>query len=224
MDNTAGSIQIRKYETRDRGAVRRIAVLTAFAGEPAARFIDGDDILADGLTAYFTDYEPESCFVAERVGQVVGYLIGSVDTRRMSLSSGTIARRILWKTVSSGFFLKKKNLAFLGRAVISFFRGEFFMPDLKGYPATLHINLLAEDRRSGAGSALMGVYIDYLVAQKVAGVKMATMSLGAGEFFRKHGFTLLYKGRRSYFRHITGKDFPLHVFGRRLTDPVKEAA
>ena len=56
---------IRKYKKEDKKSVRRIACDTAFMGEPCEKFFNGRDFLADILILYFTDYEPESCFVAE---------------------------------------------------------------------------------------------------------------------------------------------------------------
>jgi hypothetical protein len=100
----AGPIFVRQYEPRDREAVRHIAVATALAGRPAALFMDGDDLLADGLTAYFTDYEPGSCFVAEMNGRVVGYIIGSVDTRAMDRVVGRMITDFLsGKRICSSF-------------------------------------------------------------------------------------------------------------------------
>ena len=76
-----GNLQtdIRKFQSGDREAVRRICCATALLGNPSSIFFDGDEIFADAITLYFTDYEPESCFVAEHQGEVVVYLIGAKD-------------------------------------------------------------------------------------------------------------------------------------------------
>lgn len=210
------SVCIRRYESRDREAVRRIAVATALAGEPAIRFIDGDDVLADALTMYFTDYEPESCFVAERKDRVIGYIIGTVETRLLDRVFGQkIFWRLLWKALRSGFFVKPKNLILFWRCLISFFRCEFFVPDFsKDFPAALHINFLEEARGCGGGSVLIETYFSYLSERMVKGVRIATISPKAGEFFRKHGCSLIYQGRRSYFRHVVGQELPIFIFGK----------
>ena len=86
MAGTASSIkevQVRSFQAGDRPAVRAIALATAMTGQPSSAFFDGDEFLADALTGYFTDDEPESCFVAEIHGTVAGYLIGARDTRLM---------------------------------------------------------------------------------------------------------------------------------------------
>lgn len=58
-------VSIRKYKAQDRQAIRDICYDTAFLGESASVFFDAKEILADFVTLYFTDYEPESCFVSE---------------------------------------------------------------------------------------------------------------------------------------------------------------
>jgi len=71
---------VRKYKKEDRKSVRKIACDSAFMGEPCEIFFKGRDFLADVLTLYFTDYEQESCFVAEVDNIVAGYLIGARDS------------------------------------------------------------------------------------------------------------------------------------------------
>ena len=43
-----------------------------------------------------------------------------------------------------------------------------------------------------------------------------TMADAGADFFFKYGFKLLYKGKRSYFKHILHKDVPLYVFGKKI--------
>ena len=85
-------VVIRQYRKQDREFVRSIAWDTAFFGSPAEIFFSEKKILADFLTLYFTDYEPESCFVAENQGRVVGYLIGA---KSKSILCGTFQFKIL---------------------------------------------------------------------------------------------------------------------------------
>lgn len=209
---------IRKYRSDDRESVRNISWDTAFLGSPADIFFFGKNILADFLTLYFTDYEPQSCFVAENKGRVVGYLIGAKNIGAISASfKFKTAARLLIKAITGNEFFKKKNLIFSFNCLLSFFRGEFSMPDFsKGYPATLHINIGKGFRGQNIGSRLMSAYLDYLVKEKVPGVSLATMSDKAAEFFKKQGFNLLHAGRRSYLRYLLHKDLPVYIFGKKL--------
>ncbi|MBM3254252.1 MAG: GNAT family N-acetyltransferase [Candidatus Omnitrophica bacterium] len=213
-----GRIAIRQYKKEDRGYVRDIAYQTAFLGEPASVFFDDKEILADFLTLYFTDYEPESCFVAENNARVVGYLIGARDANLLkNIFQFKIAPSLLFKTVIKGTLIKKKNLIFFFNSLVSFLRGEFLVPDFyKIYPALLHINIKKDFRNKGIGSELIRTYLRYLLNKKISGVHLATISDTAGIFFIKQGFNLLYKNRRTHFRYILNKDIQIYAYGKRL--------
>jgi GNAT superfamily N-acetyltransferase len=209
---------IRRYTSSDRPAVRRICCLTALEGEPSAAFFDDDEVFADALTAYFTDYEPGSCLVAECAGRVVGYLTGAKDTGRMdSVFARRIALPLFAKAILRGVFFRRQNLQFLSGVFMSLVKGEFGSPDFsKDYPATLHVNVLKEFRASGLGSKMIRAYLDYLRAESVKGVRFATMSGRAGRFFRKLHFQELFQSKRSYFRYLLGNDVPVYVYGAKL--------
>ena len=209
---------IRKYDSRDRSAVRRICCETALMGEPSAIFFDDDEIFADALTAYFTDYEPESCFVAEYGNNVIGYLLGAKDVRRMDkIFADKIAMPLFIKVLRRGALIRKKNVKFLSRVFLSLVKGEFKTPVFsKDYPATLHINVIKDCRVAGIGSKLINAYLEYLRAQAVKGVHFATMSDKAGQFFKKQNFQLLFQGERSYFRYFLDKNVPIYIYGMQL--------
>lgn len=212
------SVEVRAFVKQDRAAVRKIALNTAMAGQPSAAFFDGDDLLADALTGYFTDHEPGSAFVAVMNAEVVGYIIGARDTRSMdSRFTRELMLPLIWKVVTQGLLLRRKNILFVYQVIVAAFSGRLWAPDLsEEYPATLHINLLSQARGTGVGGRLMEAYLDYLRSNNVPGVRMATMSEAAGQFFERQGFSLLYRSSRPYFHHILGKDVPLLIYGRRL--------
>jgi GNAT superfamily N-acetyltransferase len=209
-----GSITIRPYRRQDRDSVRAIARDTAFLGNPADIFFSSPEILVDFLTVYFTDYEPQSCFVAEFNGEVVGYIVGAKDTSRMNrVFINKIAPGLLAKAVFKLALFKPRNILFFFFTLMSLFRREFAEPDVSvAYPAVLHINLKEGFRGQGSGSSLIKVYLDYLAAGGCTGVHLATMSERASLFFEKAGFKLLHKGRRSYFRYILHTDIPIYIF------------
>lgn len=209
---------IRKFEPKDRGQVRKIIYDAALMGEPASFFFDGEKNISDALSLYYTDYEPESCFVAESDGAVVGCLIG---TKSKVASDKVISQKIfpqlLRSAFFSGVFFKKKNLVFFFNLALGILRGEFKTPDFaKDYPALLHINIDKGFRNNNIGSRLISAYLNYLKQESVCGVHLATMSDSAGKFFSKQGFELLHSGKRSYFRHILHRDVPLYIYGKKL--------
>ena len=142
------SIKIPNYQIEDRDAIREISLESVFWGENRAYIFD-DEILADLLTIYFTDYEPLSCFVAVKGNQVIGYIMGAQDIRKMRrLMKYKIVPRLIYKALSHRQLLRRNNLILLKNIISSYTKGEFISPDFsKKYPATLHINIRAEYRR-----------------------------------------------------------------------------
>ena len=211
-------IAIRSYRSGDRESIRRISCETAFLEEDSKKIFGDADILADVLTGYFTDYEPESCFVADAGGRVVGYIIGSKDVK--------VARRavivkilpsLIAKAIKRAIFFNKVAASFLRHVLISFVKGEFFTADLsKDYPATLHINIERDYRGKKIGERLIERYLAYIKGQGVRGVHLGTMSKEAKDFFVHCGFSILYQGRRSYLRYVLRRDTPYYILGKLL--------
>lgn len=217
MDFDSDNISIRKYSPRDRQALRRISYETSFLGK-ADDLFDEPEILADALTLYFTDSEPESCFVAVRGDKVIGYLIGAKNENAMAkVAWFKIYPRLLWVAIIRGLFLKKKTFRFIAGVFSSYFKGEFAAPDFSPeYPAILHINIAHDCRGAGVGYQLIGVYCQYLEQHDVKSVRASTMSDSARGFFEKCGFTTLFTTHRSYLRYYFQKDIPLYIMGRKL--------
>jgi len=209
-------VVIRKFHPNDRSHVRQIAWDTAFIGKPAFAFFEDEEFLKDLLTGYFTDYEPESCFVAESGNTVVGYLLGCLDSRRLDyVSMVLLSPRLFKKLILGGTLLHAKNIRFGLHMFKSLLFKELASPDFGAcYPANLHINLLQGYRHQGIGSLLMEAYLAYLKEHNVKGVRLATYSPAAGRFFCKNGFTLLYQKARTYFRYILKKDINVYIYGK----------
>ena len=218
MVNNPDDILIRKYQPADKAAVRRISCHTALLGKPAAIFLDADNLLADALTLYFTNYEPESSFVAVKDNHVVGYITGAKNVAIMNKIFQTrIMPRILKEATRSFIFLKAKNLRFLFYSSISFLQGEFFMPKFsKDYPATFHTNIDAGYRGLGIGKMLIDCYLDFLQQNKIAGVHCSTVSNQARRFFARQGFRILFQKKRSYWDSYTGKKLVFSIMGKIL--------
>src|SRR4051812_15889577 len=54
---------IRGYRESDREAVRTLCCDTGFLGDPIDPVYEDRELFADFLTTYYTDHEPESCFL-----------------------------------------------------------------------------------------------------------------------------------------------------------------
>lgn len=211
-------INIRKYQSKDRDQLRQIAWNTAFLGKPANIFFSHQKILTDNLTKYFTDYEPQSCFVAEINNKIIGYLIGSLNEKNMQkIYHNRIFIPLILKALSCGAFFDKKNIIFSINMLKSWLKGEFRNIDYSDdYPAILHINISREFRQQAIGSYLINAYIEYLKQNNILGVHLSTSSESAGIFFQKQGFILLNQYRRSYFHYILGKNITNYIYGKKI--------
>jgi len=214
----APEVKIRKFQAKDRAAVRQIVYATALMGEPAGLFFHGQEVISDAFSLYFTDYEPGSCFVAEINDQIAGYLIGAKNKiAAETILNRQIALPLFLKALKSGVFLSLKNLNFIFSCLKDLLINGIKTPDFnRAYPATFHINIKDGFRGLDIGARLINAYLDYLKIAGIPGAHLATMSDRAANFFLSQGFQQLYKGRRSYFRHILHHDVPLYIFGKRL--------
>ena len=212
------SYLIRKYMSQDRAAIRRLSCETAFLGLSREKIFTDDEILADVLTLYFTDYEPESCFVALNHGDVIGYLTGSQNVTRMNrLMLRRIIPLLIAKIGRRRILSHKINRRFLFSFILSFVKGEFHMRDFsKEFPATLHINIDKAYRNQGIGRKLIETYQSFLKRLRVKGIFFGTLSERARDFFLKMGFDILCTKRRSYLKPFIRKEAVLYVFGKKL--------
>jgi ribosomal protein S18 acetylase RimI-like enzyme len=210
------NIIIRSFSVQDRESVRRISCETAFVEGLRGKVFSDDEILADALTSYFTDYEPQSCFVAVANDKVAGYIIGAKDSAAMERAfNRRILPGLLMKAFRRGIFFSRKNLYFFWRCLASILKGEFRSPDFsREFPAILHINLDKNFRGQNTGSKLIARFLEYLRAEGISGVHLGTLSDGASIFFTKSGFSLLFKSKRSYLKGYIGRDLNYYVFGK----------
>jgi hypothetical protein len=213
-----GPASIRKFRSTDRSRVRQIAWDTAFIGKSASAFFEDEEFLKDLLTGYFTDYEPESCFVAESGNEVVGYLLGCRDSRTLDrVSMRFIAPRLVLQLICRNVLFRRKNIVFGLHMLESFLKGELSSPDFsRDYPATMHINIADGFRRSGGGSQLITAYLVYLKEHGIKGVRLATYSPDAGKFFCANGFSLMFQKARTYFRYILAREINVYIYAKKL--------
>ncbi|NLU71343.1 GNAT family N-acetyltransferase [Streptomyces sp. HNM0575] len=143
------------------------------------------------LKAYM-DLEPESLFVAEVDGVLVGYLAGCLDHSRFPRESERIARAIRRYRL----MLRPRPAAFLARSVLDLtraaLRGEPTASDFTDdrWPAHLHINVLPEARGTGASDELMGAWFRRLRENGSPGCHLLTLAENtrAVRFFERVGF------------------------------------
>jgi GNAT superfamily N-acetyltransferase len=210
-------MNIRRYEPRDRAALREIACDTADSGKPVERFFPDREVFADALTRYYTDIAPEATWIAEEAGHVVGYLTGCLDTRRylraMAFRIGPLA---FLKALVRGTLWHRQTLKLISANFGDWVRGRR-MP-LHDFPAHVHINLRASARGRGVGEQLMEAFLRQAKAAGLVGVhaNVSEANMGGRQFFEKFGFQAL--GRENRFRYPGAPDRQTFtvVYGKRL--------
>jgi len=213
----AMSIKIRNYQIEDRDIIRKINLESIFLGEYRSSIFD-DEILADLLTIYFTDYEPLSCFVAVKGNQVIGYIMGAQDVRKMRrLMKVKIIPRLIYKALEHRQLLRRNNLILMKNIISGYLKGEFFSPDFsKEYPATLHINISAGYRRQNLGSLLVDYFLDFLKKKNIRGIHFGVISERAKDFFIKLNFNILFTGKYSFPRYLIGENISHYIMGKQI--------
>lgn len=209
---------VRAYLPSDRPAVRMIYGMDEFARPRLQyKYPRYSEYLADEMS-YYPDYEPESLFVAEGDGRVVGALQGAVDTARFErVYQKRIRPLLLRRTLSGaygwpGWLPAILRTEWAGRQIIA------PKVDRKQYPAHLHIGILPDWRRQGLGGQLMQRYTDYLRQRGVPGYHLYASSfhpLGVA-FYYKLEMELL--GQFDWRMH-TGFEWMAvteRIFARRL--------
>jgi ribosomal protein S18 acetylase RimI-like enzyme len=214
---------VRRYRPADRNAIRSIVHATGFMGDSAAWYWRDVPSFADVWTAYYTDVEPETLFVADDDGAVVGYLTGSVDSRRApnprsAILQQMVRRQLLLRPGTAGFFWRSLWDALRNPSVPS---GELSDPR---WPSHLHINLLPAGRGRGAGRMLMQAWFARLREVGSPGCHLGTLAENTNAIsffehagFERHGPPLLVPG----LRMRSGARMHQQLMVRSLTEPAE---
>jgi GNAT superfamily N-acetyltransferase len=160
------TITIRPYSPDDREAIRHICCETGFSGNPIDPIFSDREVFADFLTRYYTDWEPESSFVAVENNQVIGYIIGCIRYKYHSWANLfiilQITPKVLWRFFTGQY--NRQDRKFLKWSI---FNTRTEVPKAPSNSAHLHFNLLPEYRNSGLGVRLFFRFMKHLKEKKV---------------------------------------------------------
>lgn len=194
--------EIRKFQASDRARVRELCCETGFLGNPIDPIFEDRELFADYLTAYYTDWEPESAFVILVNGEIRGYLLGSRRALRqqcyafyqnLSLFLRGIIRYPRYHPASKRFVQWIMRTAW--REV----------PAAPRRTAHFHINLLADARQVATSRALVDSYLQYLSAcgeKSVYGQMVVFEDRRSTKMFERYGFKVLNKAEITKYRGI----------------------
>ncbi len=204
---------MRPFKEKDRESIRDICRQTGQKGNPARIFFEDEEIIPMLYADYYIDYEPESCFVAEVDGKVVGYTIGCKDTRRYIYVMWTrilprLCLRILWKILT----LQYREIQTYRTLWWIITRGwrETMSLQLDDYPAHAHSNVETRYRGHNLGLRLSMSLHTHLREQDVKGIHGLILEEEGDNSFstylcQKRGYRLVAVKRLTLWEKVTGK-------------------
>lgn len=168
-------ITVRKYENKDKDALRKICVETSAFDTESKNM---KKFLYLMFNDYYTEVEGDNCFVAvNEDDEPVGYLLCAKNFPE-------------YEKVFNAFYQPEIDSLGIKYALMSRSEKAIHKPFSKKYPAHLHIDLTAACRRQGVGTKLM----DALKADlKSKGINSLMLSCGSSnkaavKFYEKNGF------------------------------------
>jgi len=196
------TFEIRKFQPADRARVRELCCETGFLGNPIDPVFEDRELFADYLSAYYTDWEPESAFVLLMNGEIRGYLLGSRHPFRQQLYN-------LYNNVA--LFLRgvvrypRYNAA--SKKFVHWILRQAWreVPASPRRTAHFHVNLLADARSVAQTRALMDSYLRYLSEngeKRVFGQMVVFEDRRGTRMFERYGFKVLNKAEITKYRDL----------------------
>jgi GNAT superfamily N-acetyltransferase len=195
---------IRRYHPSDLDAVYDICVRTADGGADARGMYVDDRLMGDIFAVPYVTLEPQHAHVLDDgTGTAVGYVLGTADT-------ATFARRYRdeWLPATAGRYPEPADPPVTPSDMmlsLHLHPERMVVPQLAGYPAHLHIDLLPEWQGEGFGRVLMDAFLASVRAAGAMKVHlgMVPANTAARAFYDRLGFqeipvgdpNVLYLGR-----------------------------
>ncbi|MGI5460700.1 GNAT family N-acetyltransferase [Streptomyces sp. CA-249302] len=180
---------IRPYRPEDRAALDDICVRTAHLGQDSRPFYADPSIFPVLFAAPYAHLEPELAFVLDDGdGRAVGYVLGTADT------PGFVeAFRTKWLPLVADRYPEPAGppgTADEAMIPLLYNPERMIVPEVAGYPAHLHIDLLPAWQGRGLGRELMRTFLRALHDRGVAAAHlcMVTANTPARAFYDRLGF------------------------------------
>ncbi len=193
-------IKIKEYDPKYRDDIIQICWKTGYMGDDAAPFFNDRYLFGLLFCLYYTDYEPENCFIAvcTKSDKAVGYILSSLNSELQELRfKKRIVPRIIIRLFVFSIWRYHKSF----RLVLGWRRqteeSEIDTQTLYlNYPAHLHIDVLEKFQRQGIGTKLVMQLEHYLKFKGIKGVHLGTSSYNsqALTFYKKMGYKIIYEG------------------------------
>lgn len=194
--------EIRNFQPDDRARVRELCCETGFLGQPIAPVFEDRELFADYLTAYYTDWEPESAFVLCVNGDIRGYLLGSRHPFRQQVYGFYQNVSLLLRGLCRYRRYNAASKKFVQWILRTAWRE---VPAAPHRIAHFHVNLLADARQVATTRALMDSYLRYLRThgeRAVYGQMVVFEDRRSTKMFERYGFRVLNKAEITKYRDV----------------------
>jgi len=200
--NEEKRFEIRKLRPADRARVRELCCETGFLGNPIDPVFEDRELFADYLTAYYTDWEPESSFVLLVNGGIRGYLLGSRFPWRQQLYNlyNNVALGLRGALRYAGYNAASKK--FVQWILTQAWRE---VPQAPRGTAHFHINLLADARGLAFSRGITDAYLKYLHdhgEKRVFGQMVVFEDRRGTKIFERYGFKVLNRTEITKYRGL----------------------
>ena len=209
MPEERRQFEIRKFQRADRARVRQLCCETGFLGNPIDPVFEDRELFADYLTAYYTDWEPESSFVLLMDGEICGYLLGSRFPLRQQLHGIYQNASLFLRGCARYLRYNAASKAFVRWIASTAWRE---VPAAPRRCAHFHINLLPEARNVAPTRSIMDAYLGYLHAngeKRVYGQMVTFETRRGAKVFERYGFRVVNKSRITKYDGI--HDEPVYL-------------
>ena len=192
-------------------------------GSPIENFFPDREVAGDLLTKYYTDYEPESTFVAVCDNRVVGYINGCCDNRRYGLVVFfLIMPLLLIKGFKRGVFFRPE-LHQLLRGMFKNWRRLFAWrkSSFHSHQGHLHIGVAGDSRHQKVGRHLLQALLAHAAGSGISEIAASVHEANkeARVFFEAQGFEvreknpmiLIRNGKEEHYHSLLyAKNIPSH--------------
>lgn len=178
---------IRPYEPFDRADVYDVCVRTASSGGDARGLYRDDDLMPDVFAGPYLLLEPELAFVLDDGDRAVGYVLGTADTAHWVEEH---RRRWLPLVAARHPLPAPPGTPDAPFVELLHHPERNLHPELAGYPAHLHIDLLPEHQGAGHGRGLVRTFLTALRERGVPALHlgMDPANTSARAFYERLGF------------------------------------
>lgn len=193
LRDLGGGFSLRKATPADHDALRHVCLKTGDSGNDATAREDDPALLGDIYAVPYQIYAPRFAFVVEYEGNVVGYVLGALDSRAFyHRLEAEWFPRLAARLADPGPDESQWTGSDWARSYIH--RPELvFTEALAAWPAHGHIDLLEVARGRGVGRAALEYLMETLREAGAPGMhlQVATDNFKAHAFYKRLGFEVI---------------------------------